>query len=459
MQFHWTAWPDIPDDSSVHNHCYNLRSHSINVIILFYASTAWHVRLKQYYPDSESSADVKQLSRIITAQHHYKEKRNLEKACETPKKDIKDENQRCDRPKRDERKEKDKDKRRLEERKDENKYSKEHKEGDRSRGEGKSKKRDLDDTDGEGREKKRVRILEGKLNSREGEMDHKKYEENACKRKEKDELGKKKDPKMKSEFEEEKRKVEGEEKTDVSGVELKDMDSLGKKTEETRVKVENELQEHKLKSRGKDEKRVKIPSCEAEHKEKIKEHPDSSDKHKKEHKRDREKRHEKTPRKDNSCSPNVKKITSASKRKDGGSSDDNRSCSTTLRQGISQVESSDVLSPPSAPVDESGNYDRSGDSVYSALKKESAVCDLSQRLSSSSCTKKEVCLEGNKQPSILPAKKDYVVVVKNEPALKADTSRCHSPSETQTSVNLIDQIIASMDTSTAKVREERDDLG
>jgi hypothetical protein len=372
---------------------------------------------------------------------------------------VKDENQRCDKPKRDERKEKEKDKKRLEERKEEDRYKKEHKDGDHSKGENKTKKRDLDDTDGEGREKKRVRILEGKLNSREVEMDHKKYEENACKKKEKDDLGKKKDSKMKSEFEEEKRKEEDADKTNVTEVELRDIDNLGKKTEEMRVKVESEMQEQKLKSRGKDEKRVKILSCEAEHKEKIKDYPEGSDKHKKEHKRDREKRHEKTPRKDNDCSPNIKKITSATKKKDGNSSDDNRFCSITLRQGISQVESSGVLSPCSASVDDSRNYDGSGDSVCSALKKESAVCDLSQRLSASSCTKKEVYLDGNKQASVLPSKKDYTVMVKNEPGLKPDTSKCHSPSETQTSVNLIDQIIASMDTSTAKVREDRDDLG
>ncbi|XP_021915148.1 uncharacterized protein LOC110827618 isoform X2 [Zootermopsis nevadensis] len=437
-------------------------------------SIAWHVRLKQYYPDTENTSDLNQYSRAVTTQHHYKEKRNLEKACETPKKDVKDENQRCDKPKREERK--DKDRKRFEERKDEDKHKKEHKEGDRSKGESKSRKRDLDDADGEGREKKRMRVLEGKSGSKELEVEHKRYEENSSKRKEKDDCGKKKEPKMKSEFEEEKRKEKDEEKeekkTDVSEVGIKEKENSDKKKEEKRVKSESGIKEHKIKSREKDEKRrdekkAKIVSIDAEHKEKIKEH-DSSDRHKKEHKHDREKRYEKTLRKDISCSPSMKKTTSASKKKDGNNFDDNRSCGTPLRQNLNQVESLSVLSPTivSAPVEDSGIFpDGSGDSVCIALKKESAMCDLSHKVSGFSPTKKELCPEESKQLNMSPAKKDCdkskscIVVVKKESVPKVDTSKCHSPSKAQSSVNLLDQIIASMDTSAPKVREDRDDLG
>jgi hypothetical protein len=432
---------------------------------LIFSSTAWHVRLKQYYTDTEKSADLKQHSLVISAQHHYKEKRNLEKACETDKKDVKDENQRCDKTKRDERKEKEKDRKRLEDRKDEDKHKKELKEGDPNKGENKSKKRELEDFDGEGKEKKRVRILEGKSSSKELEIEHKKHEESSCKRKEKDDNGKKKE--KIEEYEEDKKEVDGEKveakKTYASETELKERQNSGKKKEVKRVKLEGGTKEHKVKARERvdkqrDNKKVKIENIEAERKEKIKEHSDISDKHKKEHKHDREKRYEKTPRKDNSSGLDIKKIASSSKGKDDNISDDSRSCFTPLRPDSSQIEGLSILSPTafSAPVEDSGNPDGCGGSVCGADKKESAVCDLSHRLSASSPTQKEVCLEASKQSSVTPVKmecdksKSCMVMVKKEPVLKTSISKCHSLSGAQTPVTLVDQIIASMDTSTPK---------
>jgi hypothetical protein len=421
--------------------------------------------LKQYYTDTEKSADLKQHSLEITAQHHYKEKRNLEKAYETHKKDVKDENQRCDKTKRDEKKEKEKDRKRLEDRKDEDKHKKELKEGDPNKGENKSKKRELEDFDGEGKEKKHVRILEDKSSSKDLEIEHKKHEESSCKRKEKDDNGKKGNTDLV--FEEDRKEVEGEKaeakKTYASEIELKERQNSGKKKEEKRVKLEGGTKGHKVKSRERvekqrDDKKVRIGNIEAERKEKIKEHSDISDKHKKEHKHDREKRYEKTPRKDSNSGSDIKKIASSSKRKDDNSSDDSRSGFTPLRPDLSQIESSSILSPTafSAPVDDSGNPDGCCGSVCGADKKESAVCDLSHRLSTSSPTQKEACLEVSKQSGVTPVKmecdksKSCMVMVKKEPVLKSGISKCHSLSRAQTPVTLVDQIIASMDTSTPK---------
>nr|CAD7198415.1 unnamed protein product [Timema douglasi] len=63
--------------------------------------TAWHVRLKQYYPSSLNLQNVRH-SRVVTAQHHYKEKKNLERAsCDAPKRDVKDENPRNEKHRKD----------------------------------------------------------------------------------------------------------------------------------------------------------------------------------------------------------------------------------------------------------------------------------------------------------------------------------------------------------------------
>ena len=158
-----------------------------NKLMMIYLSTAWHVRLKQYYPETVSLPDVKH-SRVVTAQHHYKEKKNLEKACETPKKEVKEESQRTDKPKKEEKKDKDKDKDRnkVDEKKEEQKHKKDHKEGDRNKSV--KRKRDLtDDIDSEGKERKRVKILDIRSNSKEADVDHKKLEDGVSKKKEKDE--------------------------------------------------------------------------------------------------------------------------------------------------------------------------------------------------------------------------------------------------------------------------------
>ncbi|XP_069693273.1 uncharacterized protein [Periplaneta americana] len=404
-------------------------------------SIAWHVRLKQYYPESMNLTDIKH-SRVVTAQHHYKEKKNLEKACETPKKEVKEESQRSDKPKKDEKKEKDKDRKRPEEKRDEDKHKKEHKEGDRCKSESKSRKRDSEDIDGEGREKKRVRIADGKSNSKEMEVDDKKCDD-VCKRKEKDDSGKKRDPKIKVEPEEEKKREKEEErleekKTDVNEIELKERDNLEKKKEEKRVKLDSGLKEYKVKSKDKDEKRrddkkLKNLSCDGEHKEKNKDHID-----RKEHKHEREKRYDKTPKKE-SGSPSVKKIAPLPvKWKDSNNTDD-------IKPVVHPVESpTTTMTNPACD--------------YSESKKDSAVCDLSHRLFPASPTKKEAS-------SALTVKKEsdkgktWMTVVKKESAPKSEISKGHSPSKTQTPVNLLDQIMASMDTSAPRSKEDRDDMG
>ncbi|KAJ9584819.1 hypothetical protein L9F63_020840, partial [Diploptera punctata] len=402
-------------------------------------SIAWHVRLKQYYPESLNMPDIKH-SRVVTAQHHYKEKKNLEKACEIPKKEVKEESLRIDKPKKEEKRDKDKDRNKVDD-----KHKREHKEGDRSKS-CKSRKRDTpDDPDSEGREKKRVKILDGRSNSKDAEADHKKLEDGASKRKDRDESTKKKDSKVKLETEDEKRREKDEEKTeerkpDTNENDQKDKNVFERRSNEKKNKVENGTKDHRTRTKERDEKRreKRKSVSESEHKEKSKDHSECSEKHKKDHKHDRDKRYDKTPKKDSSSSPSVKK--SSSKKKD-----DERNCGSTVKQD-STCETPSAVSTLT--------------SVSDGCKKESAVCDLNQRLSAASLSKKDACPE-MKQPILSIVKKDsdkgktwMIVTDKRE-----CSSKSHSPSKAQTPVNLLDEIMASMDTSTPRARDEREDMG
>ncbi|XP_066995273.2 uncharacterized protein [Anabrus simplex] len=419
-------------------------------------SIAWHVRLKQYYPDSLNLQDVKH-SRVVTAQHHYKEKKNLEKAsCEVLKKEIKEE-PRVDKHR------KEKEKKRNEEKgggKEEDKYKRDHREVERSKGESKSRKREREDCD---KEKRRLKFSESKITiHKEGDLDHRKHASSLFKEKERDddERGERRRSEkivLKLDFSSERfiEKDDCEKQKDIVKSEYSVCRPDVEKTFEVcEIEQKEKTKEKDDKERRHDDKRVKLIVSKVDHKDRSREHGDGH-RHRKDHKH--EKRRNKSPKKDANSNNEIDKkpITLILKKKESSSSDD-KSYVASVKQDTGVIKSSVPVAVTKSSVD----FDNTSDYLpHSPTKKDSSVQDIPQKFTSP-FAKKDGAPSGSKHNSSSFRKegeRPKLWMIVKEPGTKLEVSSPQSPPKSVTPVNILDQIMACMKSSIPKLKEERED--
>ncbi|KAK7874562.1 hypothetical protein R5R35_013132 [Gryllus longicercus] len=400
-------------------------------------SIAWHVRLRQYYPDCLNIQDIKH-SRVVTAQHHYKEKKNLEKAsCETPKKDIRDES-RSERH----RKEKEKEKKRTEEKTyikdEEGKIKRDHKESSRSKVE-KPRKREGDDVD---RDSKRFKTGDSKdiksVVSKES-SDSRKHEESRRKDKE-SETRRKSNSSGHSDINDS-RPIEREDSKKDKKLDC----HSSVKGETKKVKVEDETYESKDDVKVSKEEKARSPLPEVESKDsKQRDSDDICDKQKKDQRHD--KKHDKYVKKEASSSQVEKKpVTLVVKKKEHGTSDE-------------KTYISSVKQEPRSTLPTVGASNEDGDHCSAVVKRENCVNDVQQKPISVHISKRDTT-EVSKISNPVHRKEDkpkHWVFVKKEQTGKAETSKIPSPTKTN-SFDLVSSIIAKMNTSAPRSKDERDD--
>lgn len=358
------------------------------------------MRLKQYYPNSANLPDMKH-SRVVTAQHHYKEKKNLEKAssaCDQYKKELKEDLIKCEKHK----KERDKKKEEIVVKDEEVKHKKEYRDSDSKR---KKHSSECEDT----KERKKIKL------SRDPNPEHKKKcKENSERTKD--------TVVVKTDIEDE--KLQRAEDSDKQKEAKKDGQDI-----ESKTKLEKESKD-KNREKDKDKKRDERKSKGTidESKEKARQHcSDSGERHKKDHKYERDK-HEK-PRghvydKKLNIVQSVKKEPNA------------ESClvssSTKPQDSMLHTHPSDI------------------ESISSPVKKEIETSDVGHK-----SIKKESVLDTPKVTQVSSIKKDGERLQKSgfkkESGMKGETSR------TKVQVNLLDQIMASMNSAVTRNKEESED--